>query len=725
MSDKEIGVRVTATTSGVQDAMNQASQSVKEGMGTIRESFSKIGESIENAHKEIIGFFATFKAAKELKNLVDDVVKFNVESIKMARQLGITANEAQRLTIALEDSYASSEVYTASALKMTRQLRQNEDSLTALGLKTRDANGDLKDTTTLMMEGIQVLNNYQEGTDRNMAAQVMFGRGAADLGNLLTVTQEKIDNAAKTQEKFNLTLTKEGLAATAAYRAALNESGEAMMGLKKVVSDALMPVLTDLIEGFNDSIPSAIMVLRPVIDGLTTAFWALYNGVKIVWDVIKLFAKDIIILFVGVSDAMGKMASGDFTGAAAAMSATWDTIKDQTAQSMDEMVRDSEKTKQRIHDLWYGDETKTEKKDTDTGSGKEKKFEAFDPQAAIDAMKLKQKLEEEAAANTEKLALLGVERNRQHLDEMLKDGEINNQQYLQATLVELDAEYAAQIEFQRAKAVIYADDVVEKSKALNIISQLEKKHLLDIQKLQSKVRDDEKKRFESMMAPITNAIEKSITGIITGTTTLKKAMQNIFQSIVGEAFSMISKIVVKWIAGEVLKTQATVASAAIRTTTESAAATAGIASSGGAATTSIMNDAWQAMAGAFKAMVGIPIVGPILAVGAAAGAFALVAGLAGNIKSASGGYDIPSGLNPMVQAHAEEMILPAKYANLLRGMAESGGSSGGRGGGDTHNYTIQAVDAKSFGQLLKTQAHVLGPAIRQLARNGGQNGGKS
>jgi hypothetical protein len=40
-------------------------------------------------------------------------------------------------------------------------------------------------------------------------------------------------------------------------------------------------------------------------------------------------------------------------------------------------------------------------------------------------------------------------------------------------------------------------------------------------------------------------------------------------------------------------------------------------------------------------------------------------------KSAWGGYDIPSGLNPVVQAHAEEMILPASIANPLREMVNN------------------------------------------------------
>jgi len=43
--------------------------------------------------------------------------------------------------------------------------------------------------------------------------------------------------------------------------------------------------------------------------------------------------------------------------------------------------------------------------------------------------------------------------------------------------------------------------------------------------------------------------------------------------------------------------------------------------------------------------------------------------------SAAGGFDIPSGLNPKVQAHAEEMILPAPIANGIRKMVD-GGSNG-------------------------------------------------
>ena len=54
-----------------------------------------------------------------------------------------------------------------------------------------------------------------------------------------------------------------------------------------------------------------------------------------------------------------------------------------------------------------------------------------------------------------------------------------------------------------------------------------------------------------------------------------------------------------------------------------------------------------------------------------AAAFGLVAGLAGKIKSARGGYDIPSGVNPITQLHEDEMVLPSQHANTIREMGNA------------------------------------------------------
>lgn len=84
----------------------------------------------------------------------------------------------------------------------------------------------------------------------------------------------------------------------------------------------------------------------------------------------------------------------------------------------------------------------------------------------------------------------------------------------------------------------------------------------------------------------------------------------------------------------------------------------------------------------------------------AAYATTLAAGLAGVLeiqqafsktKSAAGGYDIPAGVNPLVQAHAKEMILPANIADTIRALTDAGfGQINNSYGGNT-NIVVNAL----------------------------------
>ena len=56
--------------------------------------------------------------------------------------------------------------------------------------------------------------------------------------------------------------------------------------------------------------------------------------------------------------------------------------------------------------------------------------------------------------------------------------------------------------------------------------------------------------------------------------------------------------------------------------------------------------------------------------------------------SAAGGYDVPAGENPVTQLHEKEMVLPAQYADVIRGLAGNGGTAGS---GDIHIHTSISV----------------------------------
>jgi hypothetical protein len=220
----------------------------------------------------------------------------------------------------------------------------------------------------------------------------------------------------------------------------------------------------------------------------------------------------------------------------------------------------------------------------------------------------------------------------------------------------------------------------------------------------------------------------------------------------GQAWT--EKSVLAWVFGESQKTAATVAGVTARQTAEATGKAAGMAADAAAGSSQIMNDAYQAAAGAYKAVVGIPVIGPFLAPIAAGVAFGAVAAF-DTLTSAEGGQDRVFGAEQLTMLHRDEMVLPAHIANPLRVMIRdvplslgsaslptssiSAGSSSanpardyvmrGLGGsaseGSTSNARsgdihIHATDAQSFKTFLRSAANrrTMADLSRENARAG-------
>lgn len=126
----------------------------------------------------------------------------------------------------------------------------------------------------------------------------------------------------------------------------------------------------------------------------------------------------------------------------------------------------------------------------------------------------------------------------------------------------------------------------------------------------------------------------------------------------------------------------------------------------GIALASISANAATAGSGAASSVASIPYVGPILAIAAMAAVLGSVLALGGNIKSAAGGFNIPSGLNPVTQLHQEEMVLPADIANPLRASLAGGGN----------NVTVQ-LQGVSAGEFFIANRSELARAIKAAHRD--------
>lgn len=323
------------------------------------------------------------------------------------------------------------------------------------------------------------------------------------------------------------------------------------------------------------------------------------------------------------------------------------------------------------------------------------------------------KLEQEKLDNSKALALSQVELQRETLRYQKEMGDIKAADELNGLRTLKEQEYQIELKAAQDKLQFIKDDVVARQKAMDAIEQMAQKHALDMRKIDHDTTLAVRNDYQNMLQPISSAFDSSIKGMIQGTLTFQKAMSGIARAILGEFINLGVKKVTNWVATEMAMTSATGAAAATRTGIDTAAAATSGSVGVAAGIKNIMVSAWETMAAVYKAIAGIPYVGPFLAPAMAAGAFGVVAGYAGNLASAEGGYDIPDGVNPLAQLHKKEMVLPAKQADVIRQMADNGGT----GGGQINLHFNGPTDRRGIERWYKENAVAMAPALRTLARN--------
>lgn len=323
---------------------------------------------------------------------------------------------------------------------------------------------------------------------------------------------------------------------------------------------------------------------------------------------------------------------------------------------------------------------------------------------------LQRSLEEEKLNHKYEMDKLDIDAEKQRIDIKKQLGIQTDDEKVQSDIDLNNRLFDVEMQHLQDQMNFYQDDQAKYQELLDKKEQMTRQHQLDLEKINDQTLVNQQKTIQSMLAPITSAIDQSINGMIQGTLTWQKALQNIFRSILGEFVSLLSKMVAQWIQTEILKTTATEQQSAIRTGVEQQGILEGLATQAASAIKSIMNNAAQAFSGVWSALAGIPIIGPELAAAEAPMAFASVAAMTGSIASSAGGdWMIPSDRLNMV--HKKETILPADKSQKLDDMLNSGST----GGMQVHIHSAYA-DAAGIKKLFMDHGSSMADAMRRQAR---------
>ena len=811
---QDISADPTNFLAGWQKAVTGAAS----GADAMKSSFNKIGDAFSAIQKPLLVISAIFAGGAFFKDAIGVANKFNGECLGLAKSLGITGTQASTLNTALGDIGSDTDTYVGAFQKFAKQLKNNEEGLQQMGLKTRDANGNLRDSNTLFTEALGTVGGYKAGLDQNIAAQTLFGKGVADVMTLQKLNNKVLEDAKQKNQELGLTITQEGVEASKKYKLAINDVGDVFMAIKKTIGEAVMPVFTELSEYFASSGPYVVAVFKGAMLGLLGAFEFLKAAVKTVSGVI-FEAISLIVDGAGLlGDVFSKLFKGDFSGAFESAKNVGKRVGQAFTGAFANFVEsgnDVDKALQKNYDRLYGKGTelanpsKGTKTMGDLGKTKDtSQMAEWEAALSVEKAALERKgmlegqyremskaaelkywtdiksrqglsstertalsrktaelemagikqgfevkvasLQAEAAAyknnTTERLRIeleiqakyqqgtkqyeesakriVEIQRQAAEQERAIRSSRVQAERDARLQTVALEEQtiqsaaqlglitqeqvLASQAQFEQRRNAIAREAIqerlqialldkdknpVEIEKINTELEALEHAHQLRLGQIRSAQAVDSAKYQTQFFQGMQSSMQGSIQNILNGTQTIGQGFRSLFAGIGQSLAQTVSKMATDWIMGQIKMRLASKETSMVQ----------------------LNNNAMAAAGAAYNSVVGIPYIGPFLAPAAAAVAYAGVMAF-GSLASAEGGFDIPGNVNPIVQTHAREMILPAKHADVIRSLADQGQGVAAASGGDVHMH-VHTQSTQDFQNFLSQNSHVLAPALRRLGRN--------
>jgi len=851
----DIGVTIGGNDAGLKAAFASAQASANKFAVGMQRDFDGIMARVGKLQTAFVGLGSAILAGGAFKQATDESVRLTREATALGRALGITTSEASILNVALGDIFITSEVVVSANAKLTQTLTRNEGAFRAIGVATRDSNGNLRNSLDIMLDVNRHLLSMREGTDRNVEGTRLYGKAWSDVQPTLKLTTELMDSSREKAKALGLVVGEENVAAVQKFRSSMSDVGDVMTATQKVIGDAVLPELTKLGDWFSSTGPDKVSYTRKAIYSVVAAFYVMKSGVETVFLAVRGILEESIRQWIVFADVMGRALRFDFGGALEVFNREmpngvfggWMSAASKTFGQITDAAVEANKNIMGALDKGFGAGVKTTPTKARTGGNTS--VESAESKGAapsrmgefentLDRMKLaheKQNAESGTFIEFQKsrerdywksvLAMqdlsaqerMSVERKYVAVVQSIRKDEydalvVKLKTEMDAYTQNMDARIAIARRIEAETAGRFGKDSKEAQAAAGEIVQIEKRkaeqlanierqridstradRLLEIellerdaelaralgvlretdllrikrefmqrrlqleleanqaeidaaqgnpdkdpvalekleqQKLEIKRRfklaerdndnqqtAEKQKPFDGLFGGVEQSFELVTNGILGKVKNFGQQFRQIWQQTITKfATDQIMQLVRQWVLGETVKTQATIASATIRSTTETAAAATSTASTGGSAIANIGAKAWEAAASVYASIAQIPYVGPFLAPAMAIGAAAMVLGFAGKIFSAEGGMSIPKGVNPLIQAHAEEMVLPAQYANVIRSMAEGGGAAGG-GGATNVTMNIQAWDSRDVARFLKGEGKALVASMANQRRS--------
>jgi len=738
MASKGASFRIDADTSPYEEAMQRAMEATAAATESIKAQF----EGVNGTFETMRGIFESAIAVLgggEIANKLNEIAERGAGMRETAEIFNLSTTALQGLQVVAASAGVSSDQLQRTMATLEQKMRtageeggKAAEKFNQLGITTEQ----LRDPTFTVQDAMEKL-----GASSNSNAEllsVLGARGAAVIPMLreLANNHDAVSEAATRVGALTATETSE----LTAYRGQVEVASAAWSNFTARVAIGVIPAMEAVLKNMTDfdsaadNAEVAANAIKAALDAVGTVFIRVVEAGRIFIDVLVGVDTIGVDAFTGLSQTVEAFAEGPLVGVARAMqdliagnyskvggdltsgfrqagtalSAAATRVKadfDNMVAFIGDDAKEADQKIQAMQDALSAAPAQAPKAPAASTallpdmSGEadkmarlmQKPFDELAQQVAAELKSAFKGIEGSAAqsAKAQEDAQVGsIDRQIAAVQELGRTHQISASKELTEETQLLNQKWAEQQAYYDKLEALYAQDPEKLAEVQQQEAAAWQKHLADLEKAQNQATTTMAAQWQKIGNSIASSFSSAIDGMITKNRTFTQTVLQLGESLVTGLINNFVKMAVSWAEQEVAKMVASrLAAAGVVQASAGAAGAAGTASFAAAP--------WPIDLGA-----------------AAFGAS--MAAVAGSFAVAEQGYDIPAGVNPMVQAHAREMVLPAEEADVIRDAASGSGLGGG------NHIHLHSMDPRSIEHQLANHSSSISKALRKHFSRGGR-----
>lgn len=281
-------------------------------------------------------------------NFIGSLVKSSIDAAdaqsKLAVSLGMTTEQVSQYAYAADLAGVSQEELGASTAKLARLVadaaaggKTASEVFASMGLDIRDANGEVKGSSTILGEVADKFASYKDGVEKTALAQEIFGKSGAKLIPFLNQGSAGLADLAREADLLGITLTDSAGKSAEQFNDNLARLQKAKEGLGRQIAEKLLPTLELLTNQLFDSAKSgnamgkAAEVAATGVKLLVSAGTILIGAFKTVGEYLGGIAAAAVALFSGrfaeanrIAAQVGADLVGNISGTASTVASLWE-----------------------------------------------------------------------------------------------------------------------------------------------------------------------------------------------------------------------------------------------------------------------------------------------------------------------------------------------------------------------------------------------------------------